>query len=34
MNSLENLKLTRLANLKNVTFYNIVNRYYIKMWIS
>lgn len=33
MNSLENLKLVRLASLKNVTFYNIVNRY-IKMWIS
>lgn len=33
MNNLENLKLTRLANLKNVTFYNIFNRY-IKMWIS
>lgn len=33
MNNLENLKLTRLASLKNVTFYNIVNRY-IKMWIS
>lgn len=33
MNSLENLKLARLASLKNVTFYNIVNRY-IKMWIS
>lgn len=28
MNNLENLRLGRLASLENVTFYNIVNKWW------